>query len=614
MHWIADGGFLGGAIDASASPRAFRIALLPRRGVHVVPAARAAPAARGWCGAASPPRLEPMRGPRSRPLEPAGRGALAARAAPALEHGFWIDVEVDARSDPLAAPLTTEQVARMEAFGAALSSGADAAPWGLAPSEALLKELLWRRRHRRFWDPDATLRYVGPPPEPRVAPPPPLRGEPSSHVRALSELGTPGGPALERVPELLDRLRQIGLERAGVLALVATGAELSDPIRARCAKVLHQHGETERALALLAGVTSPEALVLEADLREAKADHERAVTAVERALAKDLGVAGGTERFARWTSLLARTREKLRELRAARGASRDTPPLARPSRAVGRGTATGAQGGDRRTAGEAASTASPSVETRSGGAGLDRAADAVLARIDALDATGERRRAIAEARAFLLEPKRGSRSLGRDALVTERLGEIERRLARPPRIDLAWEGAPLRVILAGEAILGRVDVDVCVPAPAVSRRHLVLRRSEGRAVIEDLGSHHGTTLAGARIAGPLAVGAGLTVELADGIGCRFAPADAADPEGAVAIEVADRRAIVSLGAPVRLGGWRLVPATDGAAPSVELIADGDEALYLGDSPLRAIDLSVGDAVRAAPGGPARLVVVAPSLG
>jgi FHA domain len=65
-----------------------------------------------------------------------------------------------------------------------------------------------------------------------------------------------------------------------------------------------------------------------------------------------------------------------------------------------------------------------------------------------------------------------------------------------------------RVELDLEVAIGRQDTDLVVEDPEVSRRHAVLRRSNGSVVVEDLDSTNGTFVNGERIQSPIAVGPG----------------------------------------------------------------------------------------------------------
>jgi pSer/pThr/pTyr-binding forkhead associated (FHA) protein len=65
-----------------------------------------------------------------------------------------------------------------------------------------------------------------------------------------------------------------------------------------------------------------------------------------------------------------------------------------------------------------------------------------------------------------------------------------------------------RIELGHEVAIGRQGTDLVVEDPEVSRRHAVLRRSDGSVVVEDLDSTNGTFVNGERIRSPIAVAPG----------------------------------------------------------------------------------------------------------
>ena len=65
-----------------------------------------------------------------------------------------------------------------------------------------------------------------------------------------------------------------------------------------------------------------------------------------------------------------------------------------------------------------------------------------------------------------------------------------------------------RVELDLEVAIGRQGTDLVVEDPEVSRRHAVLRRSDGSVIVEDLDSTNGTFVNGVRIHSPIRVGPG----------------------------------------------------------------------------------------------------------
>jgi len=78
----------------------------------------------------------------------------------------------------------------------------------------------------------------------------------------------------------------------------------------------------------------------------------------------------------------------------------------------------------------------------------------------------------------------------------------------PAVVVTSGPDAGRRVELDLEVAIGRQDADLVVEDPEVSRRHAVLRRSDGSVVVEDLDSTNGTFVNGERIHSPIAVGPG----------------------------------------------------------------------------------------------------------
>ena len=73
---------------------------------------------------------------------------------------------------------------------------------------------------------------------------------------------------------------------------------------------------------------------------------------------------------------------------------------------------------------------------------------------------------------------------------------------RPFVYRLQWDGGTV-ALAEGEYVLGRhSDSVVPIDTDTVSRRHARLRIAEGKAVLDDLGSHNGTFAHGDRLGGP----------------------------------------------------------------------------------------------------------------
>jgi hypothetical protein len=219
----------------------------------------------------------------------------------------------------------------------------------------------------------------------------------------------------------------------------------------------------------------------------------------------------------------------------------------------------------------------------------ERARVKLWQRVRDLELAGRRRDALALAR------KAGEGSEQQRAFVRE----VETRRLIGPRAELEIDGQRIELSFGETVTLGRADAGVIVTAPGVSRAHLVVRREALGPVVEDLGSRNGTSLAGARLAAPVAVGSG--VELVLGGEARIALAAWGD--GGVRLEVAGRVVHLPLGA-LSIGDWSVAPASDGW---LELNAPAAAAPWLGE--LRAdhrVELCVGDELRSERGGAVRL--------
>jgi DNA-binding winged helix-turn-helix (wHTH) protein len=72
----------------------------------------------------------------------------------------------------------------------------------------------------------------------------------------------------------------------------------------------------------------------------------------------------------------------------------------------------------------------------------------------------------------------------------------------------------IATLVAGDHVLGRGhESAIHLGAPSVSRRHARLRVGEGHAILEDLGSRHGTFVRGERLQGPARLDDGDEFEL-----------------------------------------------------------------------------------------------------
>jgi pSer/pThr/pTyr-binding forkhead associated (FHA) protein len=129
-----------------------------------------------------------------------------------------------------------------------------------------------------------------------------------------------------------------------------------------------------------------------------------------------------------------------------------------------------------------------------------------------------------------VEPKQGNSTLASVIARRRRAG-----YGRGALISIVFSEGPLagqRVELDREMTLGRTECDVTLDDHQVSRRHLVLRPSDGELFVEDLGSTNGTVVDGERIDAPknVADGAVIHVGTSEFIVQVAAPAPAAESQ------------------------------------------------------------------------------------
>lgn len=208
---------------------------------------------------------------------------------------------------------------------------------------------------------------------------------------------------------------------------------------------------------------------------------------------------------------------------------------------------------------------------------VDRAArdrDERARRVRDLESAGRRRDALAAGAAL--------RDDDDIAGILRRI-EVERVTAACVRLVL--DGVEHEIAFGDEVSIGRADATLVVPSPAISRRHLLVRRGTPGPEALDAGSRNGTTLAGARLDVPVAVGEGIDVLLGGEVPVSLAPW-----QGGVRIAVGDRVVYAPLG-PLEIHGWRVAPGADGwlelqaASPAFlgALRVDGRVELCRGDA-------------------------------
>lgn len=102
-------------------------------------------------------------------------------------------------------------------------------------------------------------------------------------------------------------------------------------------------------------------------------------------------------------------------------------------------------------------------------------------------------------------------------------------------ISIVFSEGPLagqRVELDREMTVGREGCDITLDDHQVSRRHLVLRPSDGGLAIEDLGSTNGTVVDGQSIGAPVNVAEGAVVHVGTSEFIVQVTAAAAEPAAA----------------------------------------------------------------------------------
>jgi hypothetical protein len=231
----------------------------------------------------------------------------------------------------------------------------------------------------------------------------------------------------------------------------------------------------------------------------------------------------------------------------------------------------------------------------------ERDLEITLRKISDLDRTAERRAA--------LELAMNALRTHEDERIADAARAIRARLTRGPVVDLEIDGALARYALGAEVTLGRGDATIVLGSRAVSRRHLRVRRKGNDAIVEDLETRNGTTLAGARISGPITVGQGLCLELGGEVPFEIEPVGG----GAFSIEIAGLSYLCPLG-PLRVGAWTVDHELSRDESYVVLKTEGGagpSCPFLGDFQLSPrVELCAGDEIRGSRGGPVRLRVPA----
>jgi tetratricopeptide (TPR) repeat protein len=185
---------------------------------------------------------------------------------------------------------------------------------------------------------------------------------------------------------------------------------------------------------------------------------------------------------------------------------------------------------------------------------------------------------------------------------------LEGLLARRPRLPAAarLDGRIVELVAGNPVTLGRADGELRVPSPVVSRRHLEFQRRDNLPWVRDLGGKNGTTVRGARF-DALPIGAGLDLLVGNALPIKVRSAE----RGGIFVEVPGRVCWCPLGT-IELGGVRVTFELLQQEGWLQLTIARGSAIVLGDLRVEgAIQLIVGDELRATHGGPLLLRIVPP---
>lgn len=138
--------------------------------------------------------------------------------------------------------------------------------------------------------------------------------EAAERLRRLRRVGRPGGTEVAEALALLRHLQGQAAQTPVLDALIqgicdeaaAAYAVSLEPVRVACASLLEERGERRRALELVEPSRSVAGMMLAADLHAQEGSLARAVSMVERVLARDIDTPGARERHARWSAQLGR--------------------------------------------------------------------------------------------------------------------------------------------------------------------------------------------------------------------------------------------------------------------------------------------------------------------
>lgn len=130
----------------------------------------------------------------------------------------------------------------------------------------------------------------------------------ATELARLRRVGRPGGAEIGEAIALLSHHSGSARQTKCLNALLEglDDDPALDPIRVACATLLDERGDRARAKLLLAPTRSVAGMMLLAELSAAAGNLPRAVSMVERVLARDIDTPGARERHERWSAQLGR--------------------------------------------------------------------------------------------------------------------------------------------------------------------------------------------------------------------------------------------------------------------------------------------------------------------
>lgn len=228
-----------------------------------------------------------------------------------------------------------------------------------------------------------------------------------------------------------------------------------------------------------------------------------------------------------------------------------------------------------------------------------------LRKIQDLDRAAERR----EALRLAAEALAGQQA---DERIEELARVIRTKLLRGPVVELKIGGAVRRYALGTEVTVGRGESTIVVGTRSLSRVHLRISKQGTAVVVEDASTRNGTFLAGARIAGQIPLGDGLSLKLGGDVPCKIRAVSGPDEGGGVLVEVGGLAYFAPLG-PLAVGSWNIDLSGAGGddASFVTLTSSREAPAFLGTLELAGVvELAAGDALAEARGEAARFSVLA----